>query len=106
MKFPVIISIEVSNSAYNHVTYVWETTIIDFENKTTCPLPVNNIDFSCGSSFIFIRVTKGYGILPSKAMKKAFKQLEHAKSHIDGFDWGKSDVYGKMKHFFKQGKYQ
>jgi hypothetical protein len=99
-KFPVIVSLEVTNSAYSHVIGIWNKMIIDFEYKSAYPLTINNLDFSCGCESTFVRVLRGYGIFPSKKMKKACRQ-------VDGYsDWGESDVSGSLNYLFKRGKFQ
>ena len=45
-KFPVIVSMEITNSSYSHVIGIWNKMIIDFEYKRAYPLTINNLDFS------------------------------------------------------------
>ena len=99
-KFPVIVSVEITNSAYSPVIGIWNKMIIDFKYKTAYPLTINNLDFSCGCESTFVRVLRGYGIFPSKKMKKACRQLD---SYLD---WGESDVSGSLNYLFKRGKFQ
>ena len=99
-KFAVIVSLEIKNSAYSHVIGIWNKMIIDFEYERAYPLTINNLDFSCGCESTFVRVLRGYGIFPSKKMKKACRQLD---SYLD---WGESDVSGSLNYLFKRGKFQ
>ena len=66
IKFPVIVSMKTTNSSYNHVIWIWNNAIMDYENQCTYPLTINNLDISCGPMSSFIAVNRGYGILPSK----------------------------------------
>lgn len=94
IKFPVVLSMKITNARYNHVIIVWRKTIIDFEQPTTYPLTVNNLDFSCGPASQFLTVDRGYGILPSRDMKKACNIA----------DWGESDVDDELKNLFLGGR--
>ena len=99
-KFPVVVSLTITNSNYNHVICVWNKAIIDFEHRATYPLTINNIDFSCGPSSNFVGVRQGYAVLPPKVMRRACMEK-------DSFtDWGCHDVKGDLKFLFKQGRYQ
>ena len=69
-KFPLVLLMETTNSMYNHVIGVWKNMIIDFEEKSVYPLTVNNFDYLCGSGSTFVQVVQGYGIFPSKEIRK------------------------------------
>ena len=100
IKFPVIVSMKTTNTSYNHVICIWNKAIIDYEHRSTYPLTINNLDFSCGPSSTFLAVNRGYGIFPSKEMRRACREM-------DGYvDWGESDVKGELKFLFKSGRYQ
>ena len=92
IKFPVIISLEITNSTYDHIIVVWKNLIIDFQHPTTYPLTIANLHFSCGLSLDFVKIKRGYGILPSKEIKKACDDLT---------DGGKSNINGRLKYLFK-----
>lgn len=94
IKFPVVLSMKITNSRYNHVVIVWNKTIIDFEQPSTYPLTVNNLDFSCGPASEFLTVDRGYGVLPSRDMRRA----------CNISDWGESDVNGELKNLFLGGR--
>ena len=100
IKFPVIVSMKTTNSSYNHVICIWNNAIIDYENQSTYPLTINNLDFSCGPMSSFIAVNRGYGIFPSKEMRRACREM-------DGIvDWGESDVKDELRFLFKSGRFQ
>ena len=95
VKFPLVLSIEITNSPYNHVICLWRDMIIDFEEETTIPLTENNIRYSFGRNSTFVRVVRGYGIFPSKNMNKACRAL-------DIKEWGrKSYDNGENAHLFE-----
>ena len=50
VKFPLVLSIEITNSTYKHVICLWRNMIIDFEEDTTIPLTEKNIAYSCGEN--------------------------------------------------------
>ena len=99
-KFPVVVSLTITNSNYNHVICVWNKAIIDFEHRATYPLTINNIEFSCGPSSDFVGVRQGYAVLPPKVMRRACMEKDSFN------DWGKNDVTGDLKFLFKQGRYE
>ena len=95
VKFPLVLSIEITNSPYNHVICLWRNMIIDFEEDTTIRLTENNIRYSFGQSSRFLRVVRGYGIFPSRNMKKLCRAL-------DIKEWGDSNyLNGENAHLFK-----
>ena len=99
-KFPVIVSMKTTNSSYNHVICIWNNAIIDYENRSTYPLTINNIDFLCGPMSSFIAVNRGYGIFLLKEVRRACREM-------DGIvDWGESDVKDELRFLFKSGRFQ
>ena len=95
VKFPLIVSIEITNSPYNHVICLWRNMIIDFQEDATIPLTENNIRYSFGQSSRFTRVVRGYGIFPSRNMKKLCRAL-------DIKEWGDGNyLNGENAHLFK-----
>ena len=93
--FPVILSILGERSSYNHVVVVWKQMVIDFENERTSALTMETIDNIAGINNRFHKFGRGYGILPSKAMKRAVN---------DWTDWGEQDMHGDLRYLFKKGK--
>ena len=72
-KFPVILSMNITQTMYRHVICVWQGMIIDFEQKTTYPLTHDNVVFSCGKYSRFNGLHCGYGLFPSKDMSHYVK---------------------------------
>ena len=71
--------------------------IIDFEEDTTIPLTEKNIAYSCSKNSRFMRVVRGYGIFPSKDMRKTCKAL-------DIKEWGDEKYCnGDNGYLFKNG---
>ena len=95
-KFPVILSMNITETVYRHVICVWQGMIIDFEQKTTYPLTTNNVEFSCGKFSTFVNLHCGYGLLPSKAMN-VYVQEKYGISND-----GMSDYLGKQQIFFQK----
>jgi hypothetical protein len=95
LRFPVILSILGERSSYNHVVVVWKQMVIDFENEKTSALTIETIENIAGINNRFHKFVRGYGILPSKAMKRAVN---------DWTDWGEKDMHGDLRYLFKKGK--
>ena len=95
-KFPVILSMNITHSIYQHVICVWEGMIIDFEEKTMYPLTASNVEFSCGQHTTFVGLHCGYGLFPSKAMRKHIKK-EYGILHA-----GYADYTGCQHYLFQQ----
>jgi len=97
-RFPVVLSLNGTHSHNEHVVAVWNSRIIDFENKTTYPLTQMNLDFACGSGCSFMKVKFGCGIIPSKSIRK--RCLVQSSN-----DWGVDDINrgGALFRFFKGG---
>ena len=98
LKFPVILSMNITQTVYRHVICVWEGMIIDFEQKTTYPLTASNIEFSCGQYATFLNLHCGYGLFPSKVMKKHIKK-EYGISNV-----GYSEYIDCPHYLFQQKK--
>ncbi len=95
IQLPVILLIVGKEAYYNHVVVVWRKEIIDFESREKYPLSVANVKNICGSSNPFLRVSRGYVILPSKKMKHAVG---------DKSDWGETDLMKKFAHLFSKSE--
>ena len=94
-KFPVLLSMNITNAFYKHVIVVWQGMVIDFEQWETYPLTASNIDFSCGSCSTFLNLDRGYGLFPTKKMKK------HIKEKYGILDVGLSGYATRHRKFFK-----
>jgi len=98
IKLPLVVTIKTTNSNYDHAICLWRERIIDFEEATTIPLTENNIDYSCGQDSSFIRVVRGYGLFPSKEIKRECKK-------IGILEWGHPEYQnGLYSEFFKKPK--
>ena len=78
--FPVIVVLVGKYSSYNHVVVVWKTNIIDIEHEYPFKLTVDNGDSLVGKNNPYHKLVRGFGILPSRAMKK---------KNRDYSDWGR-----------------
>ena len=75
---------------------VWEKKIIDIEHEYPFELTVDNVDCLAGKNNPFHKLVRGFGILPSRAMKKM---------NSDYSDWGEGKMRGELRHLFKQRLY-
>jgi hypothetical protein len=89
IRLPMIISVVGKQSYYNHVVVAWRDEIIDFEEKFTYSVSMENVDRICGPKNPFHKVSRGYIILPSKIMKRSIGDFS---------DWGEKDVLEKYSH--------
>ena len=67
--------------------------IIDIEHEYPFELTVDNVDGLAGKNNPYHNVVRGFGILPSRAMK--------TKSR-DYSDWGEGKMTGELRHLFRQ----
>jgi len=91
VRLPVILSVVGKQSYFNHVVVVWRSHIIDFESEETYHLTVNNVENICGPKNCFLRISRGYVILPSRKMKAAIGDIS---------DWGEKDLLDNFSHLF------
>jgi hypothetical protein len=73
IEFPMLISVEISQATYNHLVVVWRNMVIDFEYMHTYALTEESLRQVCGVYTTFVRLTSGYGIIPSKTIRSAIK---------------------------------
>ena len=86
-----IVSVVGKHGLYNHVVIVWNQQIIDFETKTTYHVTVDNVNLICGPNNPFLKISRGYVILPSNAMKAAVK---------DKSDWCEKNLQENFGYLF------
>jgi len=91
LSLPVLISVCGKNSLYNHVVVVWRNDIFDYESKHVYPLTVENVDRICGPNNLFLKVNRGYLILPSRKMKLCVGEKS---------DWGELNIRQSLIHLF------
>jgi len=96
IKFPMVIGISSLQACYDHVVVVFQGKIIDFESKYTNPLNEDSLRNICGENTTFQKISSGYGLFPSKDVKK--KTLNN---HVK--DWGVYDYLRdqNIRHYFK-----
>ena len=94
IRFPVLVSILGTNSNHQHVVVIWQNRIIDFESETTYLLTIANLHTPCGYNSYFKGIERGFGIIPSKDIKKQCKVTGH------GYNWGEVDVTEELSHLF------
>ncbi len=80
-------------SSYNHVVVAWKNKIFDFEHEYPYELTEANVDCIAGKNNHYHKLVRGYGILPSKIMKKKNK---------DYSDWGEGKTRGELQHLFQK----
>jgi hypothetical protein len=95
IQLPMILSVVGKNSLYNHVVVVWKSHIIDFECRTTYSVSEANVNRICGTNNTFVKIARGYVILPSKKMKYAVKDFS---------DWGEKQLREKYYYLFMSRK--
>ncbi len=88
MKFPIVISVDSRQATYNHVVVVWQNKVIDFESRHTLPLSEESLGQVCGIHTSFCNISRGYGLFPSKVIRKM-------DENSDISDWGLKE-YNKM----------
>jgi hypothetical protein len=68
IKVPMLISVESSQAAYNHVVIVSRNMVIDFECMHTYAyaLTEESLRQVCSVHTMFVHLNSGYGIIPSK----------------------------------------
>jgi hypothetical protein len=96
IKFPMLISVQSSQALYKHVVVVWRKKMIDYECMHTYPLTEESLRQVCGVHTTFQRIVSGYGIFPSKNIRKS---SENASIE----DWGMGDYYkpgGSVRRYF------
>ena len=96
IKFPMLISVQSSQALYKHVVVVWRKKMIDYECMHTYPLTEESLRQVCGVHTTFLRIVSGYGIFPSKNIRKS---SENASIE----DWGMGDYYkpgGSVRRYF------
>jgi hypothetical protein len=79
---------------------VWRNKIIDFECMHTYPLTEESLRQVCGVHTTFQRIVRGYGIFPSKKIRKS-----SGNDYIE--DWGMTDYYrkgGSVRGYFMCNK--
>ncbi len=91
--FPVIVLLVGKYSSYNHVVVVWKKKIIDIEHEYPFELTVDNVDTLAGKNNPYHKLVCGFGILPSRAMKK---------KNRDYSDWVEGKMTGELRHLFRQ----
>jgi len=94
--FPVIVSLVGKYSSYNHIVVVWKKKIVDIEHEYPFKLMVDNVDTLAGKNNPYHKLVRGFGILPSRAMKK---------KNSDFSDWGEGKMRGELRHLFTQHLY-
>jgi hypothetical protein len=60
--------------------------VIDFKCMHTYALTEESLRQACGVHTTFVRLTSGYGIIPSKPIRSAMKDA-------NDYDWGLDDYY-------------
>ena len=93
VQLPIILSVVGKNSIFNHVVIVWRGDVIDFEEKAKYPLSIVNVDRICGPKNQFVKISRGYVILPSRMMKSAVG---------DSSDWGEKHLKEHHSHLFRK----
>ncbi len=68
---------------------MWRNKIIDFESMHTYPLTEESLRQVCGVHTTFQCIVSGYGIFPSKQIRKNSTENAYIK------DWGMDDFYKK-----------
>jgi len=91
IDLPILISVMGRESVYTHVVVVFRGRIIDFETKAPYPLSIPNVEYICGPKNPFLKLSRGYVICPSRAMKKSMNDMS---------DWGENTVRSKYPHLF------
>ena len=81
IKFPMVISVNSRQATYNHVVVVWQNKVIDFESGHTLPLSEDSLGQVCGIHTSFCNISRGYGLFPSKTIRKM-------DENSDISDWG------------------
>ena len=93
ISFPVIVSVVGKYSSYNHVVVAWKKMIIDIEHEYPFALTEESVDSLAGKNNPFHKMVRGFGILPSRTMKKMNR---------DYSDWGEGKMTGELRHLFWQ----
>ncbi len=62
--FPVLLSVNSTNAAYDHVIVIWQEKIIDYESEYICDLNKGSLNRVCGQHTSFNNVSCGYGLFP------------------------------------------
>ncbi len=92
----MLISVEIIQATYNHVVVVWRNMVIDFECMHTYALTEESLRQVCGVHTTCVRLTSGYGIIPSKPIRSAMK-------NADDDNWCMDDYYkpgGSVMEYF------
>ena len=93
IQLPIILSVVGKNSMFNHVVAVWRGYVIDFEERAKYLLTIPSVENICGPKNRFVKVSRGYVILPSKRMKLAVG---------DVCDWGEEHVKIYLSHLISK----
>jgi len=97
MKFPVLIGVSSTLTSYNHVVVIWNSIVIDYESMHTYTLTEESMRQVCGTNTTFQKVSSGYGLFPSKDLRKKVTELNEK-------DWGITEFYksddSKLHQYF------
>jgi hypothetical protein len=87
-RFPVLLSVNSTNAAYDHVIVIWQGKLIDYESEYICLVNEENLNRVCGQRTSFNNVSCGYGLFPPPTIQTLLPSITN---------WGCVEYYEKIR---------
>jgi hypothetical protein len=94
-NFPVLLPVNSTNAAYDHVVVIWQEKVIGYESEYICLLNEETLNRVCGQHTAFNNVGCGYGLFSPPTIRALSPSI--TKWGFDEYSRKKS----KVRHLFK-----